>query len=113
MALPSFRHLFPLHVFLSPIDTIFTPYCSSSPSSPGPSASAAWLHAAGSVYLGTVEASYEKLLTESSAGAEGESQEMTGSLTPILTLIYVLFYISLCKLKRKRKIIQMSLLLSE
>lgn len=74
MALPSFRHLFPLHVFLSPIDTIFTPYCSSSPSSPDPSASAPllWFHAAGSVYLGTVEASYEKLLTESSAGAGGE-----------------------------------------
>ena len=62
-----------------------------------------WFHASGSVYSGTVEASYEKQQrVVCGRGGEGP-QEMTGSLTPILTLIYVLFYISLCKLKKKKK----------
>ena len=96
-------------MFLSPVDTIFTPYYyssyPSSPSSPGPSVlpQLLWFHASGSVYSGTVEASYEKQQrVVCGRGGEGP-QEMTGSLTPILTLIYVLFYISLCKLKKKKK----------
>lgn len=96
-------------MFLSPVDTIFTPYYyssyPSSPSSPGPSVlpQLLWFHASGSVYSGTVEASYEKQQrVVCGRGGEGP-QEMTGSLTPILTVIYVLFYISLCKLKKKKK----------
>lgn len=96
-------------MFLSPVDTIFTPYYyssyPSSPSSPGPSVlpQLLWFHASGSVYSGTVEASYEKQQrVVCGRGGEGP-QEMTGSLTPILTVIYVLFYISLCKQKKKKK----------